>query len=327
MGNGSTVSKGDMLEALARGVRWLLDLQNEDGSVCSEEGLGAYYKVPWAYSAGGYSVEASRLLAWVRANAMAPSGDFVGAFPRGPVHEAIYPYANSWLVCGAHRLGCFDISQKGMDFLETLQGPSGGFYSSPGRLEQDVMCTCMAGMAALYTGRVGRAVRVASFLQRLWDVQTEPERFLFFVWREGFGLVTEFPSQQASSYVVHAGEDWQWYFIPGIAAAFLASCYMATGNRDYLELGSSYLKFAGRCGDYVYRRAQGGKVGWGAALMYSLTGEECYRQVALRVGQYLVESQQADGSWQNPAAGGARYTAVDVTAEFVVWLSEMMRYV
>lgn len=316
-----------MQQALQKGLRWLLDLQNADGSVCPEDGVGAYYKIPWAYAAGGYLGEASRLLQWVRANVLAPNGDFLGPFPRGPIHETIYPYANSWLVCGAHRLGYFDISRRGMDFLETLQGPSGGFYSRPGQPGQDTMCTCMAGMAALYTGRIDRALRVAVFLKRLWEVQPEPETALYFVWREGSGLVTELPAEQASAYVLKAGADWQWYFIPGLAAGFLASCYMATGDRDYLRLAASYMDLADRCGEYVYRRAQGGKVGWGSALMYSLTREERYRGVALRVGEYLVASQQPDGSWQNPAAGGTRYTAIDVTAEFVVWLSEITRLV
>lgn len=318
---------GDMCEAMNKGLRWLLGLQNADGSVCPEDGVGAYYKIPWAYAAGGRLREASRLLEWIRANVMTPNGDFAGPYPRGPIHETIYPYANSWLVCGAHRLGYFDVSQRGMDFLEMLQSPSGGFYSQPGKPDQDLMCTCMAGMAALYTGRLDRAVRVAAFLKRVWEAQPEPDRALYFVWREGAGLVTEFRPEEAPAHVLRVDADWQWYFIPGIAAAFLASCYMATGDRDYLALAGSYLDFADRCGEYVFRRAQGGKVGWGAALLYSLTGEERYRRLALRVGEYLVASQQADGSWQNPAAGGARYAVIDVTAEFVVWLSEITRLV
>ena len=61
-------------------------------------------------------------------------------------------------------------------------------------------------------------------------------------------------------------------------------------------------------------------MGWAASLVFRLTGEEKYRQMALRVGHNLVDLQSESGYW---SAVGQDTPNHDSTAERVVWLDEI----
>ena len=74
----------------------------------------------------GFSNHGNALCGWIRNHAMPPEGDF-GPRP-DEAKQYNYAYANSWIIIGAHRLGQFDISQKGIEFLMDFRDPqSGGF--------------------------------------------------------------------------------------------------------------------------------------------------------------------------------------------------------
>ena len=68
-----------------------------------------------------------------------------------------------------------------------------------------------------------------------------------------------------------------------------------------------------------------GKVGWGAALVYQVTGEDRYRDLALRVADALLAQQNPDGSWHNTGGFTHQSETNEVTAEFVVLLDEMVQ--
>ena len=127
-------------EARDRGCAHLLAYQHPDGSF-GNPALGAieYYKVPAAFQVCGQTNAANRLCAWIRQHGMTADGDF-GPRPQqgsryADLHaEYAYIYYSSWVIIGAHRLGQFDLSQRGMDFLlDFWDAESGGFYSSPTR--------------------------------------------------------------------------------------------------------------------------------------------------------------------------------------------------
>ena len=110
----------------------------------------------------------------------------------------------------------------------------------------------------------------------------------------------------------------QAYYAPGIAAAFLARLHMATGQPAYLELAESYIQFAMRCSGDQFMRPQVGKVGWGASLLYQITKKYEYRDLAFRVGDYLLDNQFEEGYWLNTHPAVAYHNVLEVTAEFVV---------
>jgi hypothetical protein len=321
-----------MLTAKEKGARWLESQQLPDGFIEPRDELLLFaYKAPWALAGAGRTGAAARLLAWIARHEMSTLGDFFGRTPWGQA-EGEYLYQSAWLAAGAHRLGRFDLSTRAIDFLFSLQDPvSGGVFSrrdgvgSGGR--QEIWISGMVGLAALFAGRTAAAEKVGRFLQRMRALQPDFERALYFAYTPAEGLVTEFSAADAPANVIRTdGRGDQWYFLPGLAAAFLTRLYLATGNSGWLGLAEDYLGFAERCPPEMFATGRCGKVGWGAALLYQVTGQERHRELALRAGRYLVESQLPDGRWTFSLEGWpVRHAEVDVTAEFVGLLDEMLQ--
>ena len=313
-------------EARDRGCAYLLERQHPDGSFGDTQqlGLADYYKVPSAFLVCGHSNAASRLCNWIRRNGMTPDGDFV---PRP--EEAggyAYTYYNSWVVIGAHRLGQFDLAEEGMKFLMGFWDPeSGGFYSSATEREaetkQDLWVVSGCGQAALYTGRLDVARGVGLWMQRLMSAQPNYPKQMYTVYSRAQGLYTVPDPEDDARYVLSndAKRD-QYFFHPGIAGGFLARLYQATGEDVWLDLAKEYMRFAEGANDYLFRLLRAGKVGWAASVLYTLTGEEKYREMAIKVGDNLIEAQAEEGYWSGVAA---QTPSNDTTAEMVVWLDEI----
>ncbi|MCX6030530.1 MAG: glycoside hydrolase family 88 protein [Chloroflexi bacterium] len=325
----------DYQAAIGRGVAWLLEEQRSDGSFSApDEGVDSFYKIPYAFGVTGQAPAAQRLLDWVACHCFTAEGDLRSPARKsqGDFHREFYTYANSWLVIGCQRLGRFDLAYRGLGFILRFQDPrTGGFFAEPdflaaGRGRQDIVCASQGGLACLYLGQLEAARRAGEFLLELIGLQPEPERRLYATLDPAEGLVTRYPEDKALRHVVDAASPTQWYFYPGIAMGFLGQLYRATGERHYLEAAARYFAFTTRCQGDVYQTPPSGKIGWGASVLYAITGEPHYRQAAEEVGDYLVGSQQPGGWWQSPTSDPAlRYIWHDFTAEFVVWLSEIVQ--
>jgi hypothetical protein len=228
------------------------------------------------------------------------------------------------VILGAHRLGYYDLSQRGMDFLMQLHdAESGGFYSSPTQrgpeVGQDIWVVSGCGQAALATGRLGVARGVGRWFQEVMRLQPDYPRRLFGVYRRAGGLVTEPDPADPIRYVLEqdAASD-QYFFNPGIAAGFLCRLHQATGEAAWLDLAIDYMRFGDGASDFLWSLFRAGKVSWAASVLYTLTGVQKYAAMAERVGRMLVETQAPDGGWN---MGGRAHN--DLTAEMVVWLDEI----
>jgi len=309
------------------GGRYLAAQQRSDGAIGEPEraGLGPYYKSLWALTAVGMPAEANHLGNWIVANVLTPEGDFAGPM-RGTEHNNNYAYPNAWMICGAQKLGRHDIAYPGLRFLLALHDPeTGGFRMQRDKMDaaQDVLNASQAGNACLNAGRIDVALRVGAFLQMMWDAQPHPERELFFVYEPGIGLRTEFPAERQRQHSIRTDTPRQAYYQMGIAAAFLARLTMATGDARWVDLGKQYLDIGYDVLDEMYETAQVGKVGWGAALVYGVAGEERHLRLAVRAGEAMMAQQTDTGGWDN--TGGYVNDAIraEITAEFIVLLDEM----
>jgi len=252
----SVVSK--LQESRDRGVAYLLTQQRADGALGApeSEGLAPYYKALWALAASGRSEEGSRLATWIERNVLSEDGDFAGEL-RGDQHNHSYPYPNAWIICGAQKLGRFDITRRGMEFLLGLQHPeTGGFRMQRDKLDapQDLLCSSQAGNACLFTGHIAQAKSVGRFLRTVWQAQPSPDRELFFLYKPGEGLRTEFPAERQRLHSIRTDTRRQMYFNMGIAAAFLARLTMATGDHDWRSWGSSTSASGSTCWTKCMRR-------------------------------------------------------------------------
>ena len=322
------------LEAAGRGIAWIAAQQRADGSFCSpEDGVASYYKVPYALAVAGHQREALRLVEWVAEHNFTAEGDFRAPErkAREPAHDAWPIYSNAWLVQGAHRVGRWDVSLRGAEFLLRYQVPVGGFYALDGETRYlEPACTSWGGLAALTTGRVEEARRAGELLAGLVEAQPDPERFYSRMDTEG-NLVTDVPAGAELFYYVDATRRKQIYFNPGIALIFLSHLYRATGEEKYLRAGREIFLFTERCADDVHQFPPSGKLGVGCALLYAITGSPEPRRAAVRVGEYLVETQTSEGFWRLPDEGP--YSSLkdrdgfeirlDVAAEFTAFLVEI----
>lgn len=317
-----------------RGAAWILAQQHADGAFCAlEDGIGGYYKVPAALAVAGEWRAAHHLLTWVAAHHFTSEGDFRAPQRKAhePIHESWPAYANAWLILGAHRVGRWDLSLKGMAFLARWQAPNGGYYAIDGECKfLEPVGMAWGGLAALTTGHVAAASLAGDQLASMAEMQPDSTRFYYRLDDTG-ALMTTVATGAELSYYVDAGRTKQIYYNPGIALIFLCHLYRATAKARYLEAARSIFAFTERCAADVHRFPPSGKLGLGCALLYGLTGDPAARQAALNVGAYLVETQGHDGVWRLPDE--EPYSSLknresfdvllDITAEFTTFLLEM----
>jgi len=325
---------GKFIEAAERGIAWIISQQREDGAFCDpEDGVGSYYKVPYALAIAGRQRGALRLLQWVAEHHFTADGDFRAPERKAlePVHEAWATYSNAWLILGAHRVGRWDLSLRGAEFLLRYQLPSGGFYALDGETRYiEPVCTSWGGLAALTTGHVEAARGAGDLLASLVEAQPDPRRFYFRMDTEG-NLITDVPAGAELSYYVDATRRGQIYYNPGIALIFLSHLYRATGEERYLRAGREIIRFTEQCADDVHRFPPSGKLGAGGSLLYAITGSAEARRAAVEVGEYLVETQTTEGFWRLPdeepysslADPDGYEVRLDISAEFTAFLVEI----
>jgi hypothetical protein len=304
------------VEAAQYGAAWLLSQQNSDGSFIRPDlQADVYHKAPYALAITGHVVEAQRLLEWIKRNDLQEDGDL------RHFDDGLGLYKTNWICQGAHRLARFDISRPAMRHVLRCQAPCGGFYQVLPPLRRggqegvvagneyvEPVCTASAGMSALYTGHLDAAQRAAEGLIAMADQQPDETRFYFWMTPEG-RLVTATKTQQA-------------YYCPGIAGLFLTRLHLATGSPEALDAARRLFEFSLRCAEDRYSYPTAGKSAVGAAIYYTLTGDERARDAAVEFAEYLRREQRPDGWWCNPHDDGL-IVRLDHTAEFVVWLSEI----
>jgi hypothetical protein len=318
--------------AVVNGLKWLLTQQEPDGSFRPiEHGLNTFHKIPYALSVTGQLERGARLCTWVQQQVMDEEGDFTLRFEREGPLGAFYHYPNSWLIMGAHRLGQYGISLRGSDLLSTLQHPqTGGFLTTGPNSSldgmQDVMTSSLAGLTMLTTGRVAEAEATGSFLVSMYDRQPKLGSQMLFVQQRGDRLVNEWDEAQAPAFALTLRESDQWCFVPGLAAGFLAKLYEVTANKEHLRAAQGYLQFADSAGAGRYDSPNGWWFGWGAAMVYAVSGVATHRQIVESVCEQMAESQMSNGTW---AAGTMGYEPpapiVDATAEAIICLTEMLQ--
>lgn len=315
-------------ESKARGTAFLLEHQRADGALGEPEraGLSPYYKALWAFAAAGEAEAGNRLASWIRAQVQTDEGDFAGPM-RGALQDNNYAYPAGWMVAGAFKMGRFDVATPGLRFLKTLQHPeTGGFRMQRDKMDaiQDLLNAGQCGNALLFGGDIAGAQRVAGFLRMMYEAQPRPSEELFLVYKPGTGLRTEFAPERQRLHSIRIDTPRQPYFNPGMVAAFLCRLAQADGDTAHVELAKQYMEISFHCLDEMYETAQAGKVGWGSALIYGVSGDDRFRALAERTGEALMAQQTESGGWDNTGGYVNDAIRIEVTGEFVVILDEMI---
>jgi len=314
------------------GSAWLLRHQRPDGSWedLPDPQLGAFYKGSWAFALTGQPTAAHRLLNHVRERYMTPDGDFV---PRTSfIHQAAhYLYINAYLVIGGMAVGRYEIALPALRFLMAQQDArNGGFFSIPtppgGSGGTDTISTTAAGVACLAAGQLTTATRAGDYLVSLLERQHDTTTGFYTALTPDGALDTAAAESEARWWRVidlHA-PDQCWYAL-GLPFAFLVLLHQATERTAYRSAAEGYCALLERCVN-PWEGPSSGKAAWGCAMLYRITGEARYRELALRVARYIIGHQEADGHWVLAKVRGMPVAAVldsvdfDVTAEYTLWL-------
>lgn len=90
-----------------------------------------------------------------------------------------------------------------------------------------------------------------------------------------------------------AGQD---VAAPGLAVAFLARHFADTGDDGSLEAAIELHDLCVALGDDLWDSVECGPLGWGAAELFALTGEDAFLATAERAADVLCEAQARDGA-------------------------------
>ena len=327
------MNAGQCWEHALAGSSWLQEHQQPDGSWVglANPHVNGFYKGAWAFLATGRPAAAHRLLKYVQQCFITAAGDFV---PRGlRVHQVVhYPYVNAYLVAGSMLAARYEMAVPALGFLMSQQDPQrGGFYSQPAATgapgRTDTMSTAAAGVACLAGGRLDCARHAAEYLAHIAALQPAPGD-LFHSAIESDGTLYRESCEPEDLWwrIIGAGSPNQCWYAVGYPFAFLLLASQATGEARYRGVAQWYFDYMARCVN-PWNGPSSGKAGWGCAMLYRMSGETRYRDIALHVAEYVAGMQEAEGNWVMAKVKGGAWQGwldnpdFDVTAEYTLWLA------
>jgi hypothetical protein len=324
---------GTFLAARRRGLDWLLERQNPDGSLGDPAEGYKYYRALWTFAATGETVAGNAIAGWIRANLLQPATAATPARIDGPlrVWKDGWSYRDSALIIGAQMLGQYDLGigllPALLADLDPVSGSTANDHLDGGSLSDDgdIPYSCGVGFAALACGDVASARRVAGFLRRIYDAQAElPESFYCFWSRARQAPIhRDDPDFQLRMVVDNSVDRSQRWTIGGISAGFLCRLHLADPQPEYLELARRYMAFSMAATDAQFKYPAVCKSSWGSSLLYQLTGEQQYLDWTLRLGDWYVATQEAGGYW-HPLREQTEADRIEVTLEFVMHLDTLI---
>lgn len=194
--------------ASRRGADWIIDQMEPDGSIRGATSINDYYKTVVGLAAAGRPHEADLMLDYVVQRFLQRDGDLDGS--GCPFFDRYRIYAHAWVLMAGVLRARFDVIHPIVEFLAQFQDEeTGGFYGSKPQFdrrgEQEMMTTGVVAIALLWAGRLDLALRTGQWMKRLFDAQPDLSQGLYCVWDRQQGLVTDFPSEDASMYLGIAG--------------------------------------------------------------------------------------------------------------------------
>jgi hypothetical protein len=323
------------MAARRRGTDWLLALQNPDGSLGNPAEGYKYYRALWTFAATGEVQAGHAIAGWIRANLLQPADATTGRPARidGPLRiwKDGWGYRDSALIIGAQMLHQYDLGIGLLPGLvadlDPISGSVANDHLDDGSLSDDgdIPYTCGVGFAALACGDIATARRVAGFLRRIYDAQTDlPDSFFCFWSRSRQAPIRrDDPDFQLRMVVDNAVDRPQRWTIGGISAGFLCRLFLADPRPEYVALARRYMAFSMAATDAQFKYPAVCKSSWGSSLLYQVTGEQQHRDWTMRLGDWYVDTQEAEGYW-HPLHEETQADVIEVTLEFVMHLDTLI---
>ncbi|MCY4377057.1 MAG: hypothetical protein OXC31_25145, partial [Spirochaetaceae bacterium] len=266
-----------------------------------------YFKVPAALALNGRRGVAARVLDWIGRHLLAADGTpkLAAEVER---ERPVNTYDRGWLAWGAALCERYDLQQALADDLTASQDRrTGGFWDSAAARSaqaglQGAMTAGMAGLALLAAGRIEPARMAARFLDELWDGQASPDdgfdanQQVPADWDGRDGRAPPFYRERTSRHYVDLHGTAQRPARFGPAIALLVRLHRLTGDRVHLACARRYADLFLRRNE-LYLCVECHKYLWALCELLQLGPAEEYRAAAGACARYLIEAQEADGSW------------------------------
>jgi hypothetical protein len=314
--------------ARRNGTEFLLRSVAPDGSLARTDARVTWYRVPWALAVAGERATAHRILGWIERTCLDECGRFTGGIELDPVlNHTSNTYPESCLAYGAMVLNRVDVARRSMHAAGAgFDRETGGVFMDRRFQDADsgqlLFLTSQYAMSAAITGLVHEARLAGVWLERLWNAQPDLPHRLFTMWTREGGLVTNSPEGENLKHVVDiAGEEQQYHYNGGIAAAALTHVWMVTGEDHFLESARRYQSYSMQSTPLQFNTRQVCKSAWGAGLLTLATGSDDYRDWLIKMVDWFADLQRPDGSWTNTPSldpNPSESRIVEITAEFVV---------
>ncbi|KEQ55417.1 apramycin biosynthesis protein [Sphingobium chlorophenolicum] len=310
-------------EAISLGLKWLAGRVSDKGELeGSESILFGYYKALLTFTATGRYLEAGRVAHKIKRD-FYKDGQFGGEqYPAATVGPI---YRDSWLTWGAHLAGRYDMSVPAANAIRSqLCGITGGvLVDGPGRII-DAGLTCCALTALLAAGKSDEVMKGAELVRALVEDQPEPEEAFYFRWSPETGYIKPAVGEDGKGWTVRRTDSGQIYWYIGYLLALMAQMNLLTGERKWINAAEKLLAFVNGCLPEIFGSTSNGKIAWGCAELFAVTGDERFRDVAARMTEWICDVQAADGRWYR-SPDQSIPVAFDATFERVFYLSRIAR--
>ncbi len=323
----TNITTARLIEAGSRAADWVSARLRPDGSFPGVENeIEAYYKMPVFFALSGRPVEAAAVVGYLRERFF-DAGDFHTGTDDTVL--SFRNYRNAWIARGLHMLGFYDLSRAAGDYLEAEMVPDfGGLVTEPGAPGVKAMdwgSTCSAAKAFLTMGRMTAAVRCGEYLVDSLERQPEPDRFLL---KRDLGGA--FLDEEDQTFVIELERPGQIYFPLGIGMVVFAGLAASTGESKWLSAAQKVYAAVGRSHDELFGVITNRKVAWGAAELFSVTGDSAYAEMSARIWSWTLETQTPEGIWlRHPEYASLdeqpRDLTVDATVESGLYMFELAR--
>ncbi len=322
---------GNLLDSAAGCLRWAEDLLAGDGSfVGAEDSLGPYYLGGLAYTSLGRPDVSARIITYARDRFLV-NGDINDV--AGQFDSPVANFRNSFFCLSAQRSGFYGVAGAIADRLQRGAHPATGGIpdNDDGARVIEMGTTAAAIVALLAAGRQDAATKAGDFLADSL-VAGQPDLDGRVLLRKNWDgeWIDKFPAADSARYQILLGVPGQIYWFFGISMAALGQLYSVTGKKSHLEAATTVFEWAKQCQPGSFADLTAAKVGWGASVLYAVTGGERFAKAASQVGAMLVETRDPGGYWlRRPMVVRLEdqdvATTLDTSLERVCWLSEIAR--
>ena len=273
---------------------WVCERLAADGGFPGVENeIDAYYKMPVLFALSGRAVEGDAVANYLRQR-FYNGGDFHANTDASVL--SFKNYRNGWIARGLHMLGSTQMATAAGDYLEgEIVQAFGAVVTEPRKPGVKVMdwgTTCSAIKAFLCLGRNEVAIRCGEYLLETLANQPQAERFLLKRDLNGDYLQDDDPT-----FVIEIGGTGQIYFPLGFGMLVFSDLYALTADDKWLTAAEKLYDTVMKCHDEIYSVITNRKAAWGAAQLYSVTGDSKYAQLSLDIWQWTMDTQTPEGLW------------------------------